>query len=173
MGQRYHGRPLAGDGGPDLGLAVSALLATGLSLLVATAIEPATLDAMTTGALLAVLGVPALTALLFGGHDGWRLRREIRAAEAAGSVSAPAGGPPSSRAAPGLVLVLGAVMTGVNLGGGAALCVGLGALIAGRQVGAALSSAFVRRSERRLGRRFYRTIGEPEKVVWLGAPGLD
>jgi hypothetical protein len=32
---------------------------------------------------------------------------------------------------------------------------------------------FVRRLERRQGRRYYRTIGEPEKVVWLGAPGLD
>jgi len=30
-----------------------------------------------------------------------------------------------------------------------------------------------RRLERRQGRRYYRTVGEPEKVVWLAAPGLD
>jgi len=32
---------------------------------------------------------------------------------------------------------------------------------------------FVRRLERRHGRRYYRTVGEPEKLVWLGAASSD
>jgi len=49
----------------------------------------------------------------------------------------------------------------------------VGATIAGREAGRGCAAWFVRRLERRQGRRYYRTIGEPEKVVWLGAPGLD
>ena len=40
-------------------------------------------------------------------------------------------------------------------------------------VGVLVADALVQRRERRLGRRYYRTVGEPEKVVWLGASGLD
>ena len=71
------------------------------------------------------------------------------------------------------MLLFGAVAAGISLAGGAALCIVMSALIAGRAAGTTVTSAIVRRRERRLGRRYYRTVGEPEKVVWLTASGLD
>ena len=70
-------------------------------------------------------------------------------------------------------LLFGAVAAGTSLAGGAALCIVMSALIAGRAAGTTVTSAIVRRRERRLGRRYYRTDGEPEKMVWLPASGLD
>jgi hypothetical protein len=143
MSQRHFGRPLARERPPDLALAV-----------------------------------PAATALLFAGHDGWKLHAHIRGAEPAGSVTPPeTDRPPGSRDSPadhaGVALVIAAVFTAISLVGGAAFCVGIAGLIAGRACGSALATWLVRRYERRLGRRYYRTVGEPEKIVWLGAPGLE
>jgi hypothetical protein len=49
------------------------------------------------------------------------------------------------------------------------LVCGVVAILAGPTV----TSAIVQRYERRLGRRYHRTVGEPEKVVWLTASGPD
>jgi hypothetical protein len=48
----------------------------------------------------------------------------------------------------------------------------LAAAMVGKDVGRALLTRLIRRRERRLGRRFYRTIGEPEKIVWTSLPSL-
>ena len=177
MSQRYFGRPLAHrDDGSLLGL-VCGMVAILAGVLVAAAIDPDVLGEEAWPIVVSLLAVPALTALLLGGYDAWKLLRGIRAAEAAGSVTlaGPAASPARPRLADELspMLLFGAVAAGISLAGGAALCIVMSALIAGRAAGTTVTSAIVRRRERRLGRRYYRTVGEPEKMVWLPASGLD
>ena len=50
------------------------------------------------------------------------------------------------------------------VGAAAGTALGLGSLLA-----VALPTLLLRRRERRLGRRSYRTSGDPEKLVWLPA----
>jgi hypothetical protein len=176
MSQRYFGRPLAGTDPPDLARALFTVFATAAAVLIAGEIRPSAVDALTPRQVAAVLAAPAVTALLFGSHDGWKLLRQPRRAEAAGSVTPPEAAPPPRRSlgdsAVG-ALALGMFFTGVSALGGAAICVGVAAVIVGKECGSVLAAQFVRRYEQRRGRRYYRTVGEPEKVVWLGASGLE
>jgi hypothetical protein len=73
----------------------------------------------------------------------------------------------------GLALVVGAVVVGVSpgFGSGAAFCVAGVAVVLGVGGGRFLARRLLARHEQRLGRRYDKTVGEPEKVVWLGAPG--
>jgi hypothetical protein len=177
MSQRHFGRPLARERPPDLALAVMVAAATVAAVLIAHAIRPDGVDALTARQIAAVLAAPAVTALLFGGFDGWKLLRQVRRAEAAGSVTPPEAAPAQKRRSAadsaGVALAVGVCFTGVSALGGAALCIGVAAIIVGRECGSALVTLLMRRYERRLGRRYFKTVGEPEKVVWLGASGLE
>jgi hypothetical protein len=176
MSQRYFGRPLARES--DFSLAATVVAATTAAVLIAAAIDPEALDALTVRAVAAILAAPAVTTLLFAGPEVWKLLAHIRSAEAAGSVMPPDTDPPprpgeSPADHAGVALVIAALFTVISLVGGAAFCVGFAGIVVGRACGSALAAQVVHRHERRLGRRYYRTVGEPEKVVWLGASGLE
>ena len=78
---------------------------------------------------------------------------------------------PGLRARSGLFAGVAVVVAGacVAFDDAAALVVGGAALGLGGALAVAVPKLLIRRRERRLGRRYFRTSGEPEKIVWIQA----
>lgn len=180
MSQRYYGRPLARASGASLVRTVALLLAVPLGLLAARTIDATALDGLTPKAIVGALFIEAVPALGVAGWDGWQLWRGMRAAEPATAVTPlpDEEAPDEPGTLPGLigsVVVVVAIVSGVSLafGEGAAFCVAAVALGLGVTGGRFAARRLLARREQRLGRRYYKTVGEPAKVVWTGATGLE
>ena len=178
MSQRYFGRPLAGEP-PEhvLRTVVIAFLIMPAGVLLARTLDAGASDTFTPGWIAAMLGVQAAVTLIMGGLEGWELWRSMRRAEPVSTVAPPGGTEPPeperSLRSTGIVAFAFVVGAGLTLGDAAHYFVGAAALMLGEYVGPLVARATAYGRERRLGRRYFKTVGEPEKVVWLGASGLE
>jgi hypothetical protein len=178
MSQRHFGRPLVGDPPAHVLRTVAvAFLIVPAGLLLARTLDPGGSDSFTPGWIAAMLGVQAAVTVVMGGVEAWSLWRAMRRAEPVSTVAPPAGAEPPeperSLSSTGIVAFAFVVGAGLTLGDAAHYFVGAAALMLGEYVGSLVARAIAYGRQRRLGRRYYKTIGEPEKVVWLGASGLE
>jgi hypothetical protein len=170
MSQPNVAAPLADEPEPILRTLLLGFLVVPTALLLGSVFDP---DALSAERLAFVLGVQAAGTAIFAALEDWDLRRAMRRAEPAGAVI-PTSAKQKTRlgatATVSFMLIVGAALV---FGDAYTLVASGAALLLGEELGPLVAKRVAHRRQRRLGRRYYRTIDEPEQVVWLGASGLE